>query len=299
MMTSLRRSYTQLITSGGQLVLLFAGFYFESREAWLWCLGLIAVISLFAWYSALRRYRLILSTPTSRIESAAQGFVELLGDAAPNGTHIIGKYSHLPCLWYRYKVERRNHKNEWRTESTGESDAPFLVDDGSGHCVVHPHGAEIITHHKDTWQEADRRYTEWKLLARDRIYALGEFKTAGGSTTTITQNELVKQVLNEWKMDNEDLLKRFDLDNNGFLDIDEWMLARQAAKREANKRLAHERAEPDVHHLMQPNDGRLFLLSNLSPEKLAKRFVLWTWLHLIIFFGALGGIAWLMQQPIF
>jgi len=299
MMTSLRRSYTQLITSGGQLVLLFAGFYFESREAWLWCLGLIAVISLFAWYSALRRYRLILSTPTSRIESAAQGFVELLGDAAPNGTHIIGKYSHLPCLWYRYKVERRNHKNEWRTESTGESDAPFLVDDGSGHCVVHPHGAEIITHHKDTWQEADRRYTEWKLLARDRIYALGEFKTAGGSTTTITQNELVKQVLNEWKMNNEDLLKRFDLDNNGFLDIDEWMLARQAAKREANKRLAHERAEPDVHYLMQPNDGRLFLLSNLSPEKLAKRFVLWTWLHLIIFFGALGGIAWLMQRPLF
>jgi len=296
MMTSLRRSYTQLITSGGQLILLFAGFHFESREAWLWCLGLMAIISLFAWYSALRRYRLILGTPTSRIESAAQGFVELLGDAAPNGTHILGKYSHLPCLWYRYKVERRNHKNEWRTESTGESDAPFIVDDGSGHCVIHPHGAEIITQHKDTWQEADRRYTEWKILERDEIYALGEFTTAGGSTTTITQNELVKQVLNEWKMNNEDLLKRFDLDNNGFLDIDEWMLARQAAKREANKRLAHERAEPDVHHLLKPNDGRLFLLSNLAPEKLAGRFVLWTWLHLTIFFGALAGIAWLLQQ---
>lgn len=296
MITSLRRSYAQLITSGGQLILLFAGFHFESREAWLWCLGLIAIISLFAWYSALRRYRLILGTPTSRIGSAAQGFVELLGDAMPNGTHILGKYSSLPCLWYRYKVECRNHKNEWSTESTGESDTPFLVDDGSGHCVVHPHGAEIITHHKDTWQEADRRYTEWKILERDEIYALGEFTTAGGSTTTITQNELVKQVLNEWKINNEDLLKRFDLDNNGFLDIDEWMLARQAAKREANKRLAHERAEPDVHHLLKPHDGRLFVLSNLSPEKLARRFVLWTWLHLTIFFGALAGIAWLMQQ---
>lgn len=296
MLTSLRRSYTQLITSGGQLILLFAGFHFESREAWLWCLGLMAILSLFAWYSALRRYRLILGTPTSRIGSSAQGFVELLGDAMPNGTHILGKYSSLPCLWYRYKVERRNHKNEWSTESTGESDAPFLVDDGSGHCVIHPHGAEIITQHKDTWQAGDRRYTEWKILERDEIYALGEFTTTGGSTTTITQNELVKQVLNEWKMNNEDLLKRFDLDNNGFLDIDEWMLARQAAKREANKRLAHERAEPDVHHLLKPNDGRLFLLSNLAPEKLAGRFVLWTWLHLTIFFGTLAAIAWLMQQ---
>lgn len=296
MLTSLRRSYTQLITSGGQLILLFAGFHFESREAWLWCLGLMAIISLFAWYSALRRYRLIQGTPTSRIESAAQGFVELLGDAIPNGTHILGKYSHLPCLWYRYKVERKNHKNEWSTESTGESDAPFMVDDGSGHCVIHPHGAEIITHHKDTWQEADRRYTEWKILEHDEIYALGEFTTAGGSTTPLTQNELVKQVLNEWKMDNEDLLKRFDLDNNGFLDIDEWMLARQAAKREANKRLVDERAEPDIHYLLKPHDDKLFLLSNLSPEKLAGRFILWTWLHLGIFFGALGGIVWLLQQ---
>ena len=296
MLTSLRRSYTQLITSGGQLILLFAGFHLGNREAWFWCLGLMAVISLFAWYSALRRYRLILGTPTSRIESAAQGFVELLGDAVADGSPIIGKYSHLPCLWYRYKVEVRDHENKWRTESTGESDAPLMVDDGSGHCVIHPHGAEIISRHKDSWQVADYRYTEWKILEGDEIYALGEFKTAGGSTTTITQNELVKQVLNEWKMDNEDLLKRFDLNNNGFLDMDEWMLARQAAKREANKRLTHARAEPDVHHLLKPHDGRLFLLSNLAPEKLAGRFVLWTWLHLTIFFGALAGIAWLLQQ---
>jgi hypothetical protein len=171
-----------------------------------------------------------------------------------------------------------------------------MVDDGSGHCVIHPHGAEIITQHKDTWQEADRRYTEWKILERDEIYALGEFKTSGGSTTTITQNELIKQVVNEWKMDNDTLLKRFDLDNNGFLDMDEWMLARQAAKREAGKRLAAERAEPDVHHLLKPHDGRLYLLSNLPPEKLAGRFALWSWLNVAIFFGALMGIAWLLQQ---
>ncbi len=296
MLTSLRHSYSQLITSGGQLLLLFAGFHLGNRTAWLWCLGSIAVISLFAWYSALHRLRIINATPTSRIASAAQGYVELLGHAQPQGAPILGKCSLLPCLWYRYKIERKNHKNQWYTESSGESDAPFLIDDGSGQCVIDPAGAEIITQHRDTWQVAGYRYTEWTLLKLDEVYALGEFKTVGGSTSTLTQNDLVNQVLFEWKKDNADLLKRFDLDNSGELDMQEWMLARQAAKREANKRLTEARAAADTHFLLQPHDGRLFLLSNMPPEQLARRYALWTWLHLAILFGALGGVAWMLAH---
>ncbi|MDD5057325.1 MAG: hypothetical protein PHQ60_05600 [Sideroxydans sp.] len=294
MLTSLRRSYSQLITSGGQLLLLFAGFHLGSRTAWLWCLGSMALISLFVWYSALHRLRIVNGTPTSRIGSAAQGYVELLGHARPQGAPILGKCSLLPCLWYRYQIERKNYKNEWHTESSGESDAPFLIDDGSGQCVIDPAGAEIITQHKSTWRVADYRYTEWTLLQQDALYALGEFKTVGGSTSTLTQNDLVNQVLFEWKKDNADLLKRFDLDNSGELDMQEWMLARQAAKREANKHLAEARAEADTNFLLQPHDGRLFLISNLPPEKLASRYALWTWLHLAILFGALGGMAWML-----
>lgn len=176
MLTSLRRQYTQLITSGGQLVLLFAGFYFESREGWLLILSLMSLISLFAWFSALRRSRLIVGTPTSRIASAAQGYVELLGRAHPEGAPILGKYSLLPCLWYRYKLERKNHKNEWRTVDTGESEAPFCLDDGSGTCVIDPRGAEIIARHKDSWWVGDERYTEWKVLQHDEVYSTGRIQ---------------------------------------------------------------------------------------------------------------------------
>lgn len=299
MLSSLRHSYAQLITSGGQLILLFAGFHLGSRTGWLWCLGSMAVISLFAWHSALHRMRLINGTPTSRIASAAQGYAELIGDGRPLNSPILAKYSLLPCLWYRYVVAKKNHKNEWRTEASGESDAPFLLDDGSGQCVVDPQGAEIITQHKDTWQVGDHRYTEWKLLERDEVYALGEFKTAGGSTTTLTQSDLVKEVLSEWKTDNANLFKRFDLNNNSVLDMDEWMLARQAAKREAHKRLADARAEPDTNFMLQPRDGRLFLISNLSPDRLARRYTIWTWVHLAIFFGAMGGLAWVLAQRAF
>jgi len=104
----------------------------------------------------------------------------------------------------------------------------------------------------------------------------------------------VKQVLYEWKLDNANMLQRFDLNSNGLLDMDEWLLARQAAKREARKRLDEARAEADTHFMLKPRDNRLFLISNVSAEKLARRYAMWTWLHLVIFFGALGGIAWFL-----
>lgn len=300
MLTTLRREYAQLITSGGQLFLLIIAIQLESHAGWLWCLGIMALISLLAWYSTLHRLRMVIGTPTSRIGSAAQGYVELIGHGEVYETPILSRYSNLPCLWCRHKLERRNNDNKgWHTQEQGESSAPFIINDGTGKCVVDPQGAEILSRHKDTWTTGDHRYTEWKLLDIDFIYALGEFKTVGGSNTTLTHDELVKQVLSEWKMDNEDLLKRFDLDNNGVLDMREWMLARSAAKREAENRLNQALAEPDTNFMLQPHDGRLFLISNLDPKKLELRYRLWAWAHVVIFFGALAGITWLLEQPNF
>lgn len=300
MLTTLRREYAQLVTSGGQLFLLLVGIKLESRIGWLWCLGSMAVISLFAWYSALHRLRTISGTPTSRIGSAAQGYVELIGRGKVYEAPILSRYSNLPCLWCRYKLERRRGDNKgWHTEESGENSAPFIIDDGTGKSVVDPQGAEILTRHKDSWTLGDRRYTEWRLLDIDLIYTLGEFKTVGGSNTTLTHEELVKQVLSEWKIDNDNLMKRFDLNNNGVLDMQEWMLARQAAKREAEKRLNEALAEPDTNFMLQPHDGRLFLISNLDQDKLALRYKLWTWAHVVIFFGALGGLGWVLGQSQF
>ena len=294
MLVTLRREYAQFITSGAQLLLLLAGFHFHTRPGWLWCLGLMSIISLFAWYSVLYRLRAVSGTPTSRVASAAQGYVELIGRGRSGATPLISKLRVLPCLWYRWKVEQRNGENEWRSLDKGESSDYFVLRDNSGECVIDPEHAEIITKHHDEWIQGDYRYTEWKLIADDYLYVLGEFKTVGGSNTTLTHEELVKQVLSEWKMDNADLLKRFDLDNNGVLDIREWALARSAAKREAEKRLNEVLAEPDTNFMLPPHDGRLFLISNLDQNKLAFRYKLWTWANFVIFFGALGGIAWVL-----
>jgi hypothetical protein len=299
MLTTLRREYAQFITTGGLLLLLFVGFKLESRTGWLWCLGTMSCVSLFSWYSVLHRLRAIASTPTSRIASAAQGYVELIGRGRPGATPLISKLRVLPCLWYRWKVEQRNSKNQWSTLDKGESSNYFMLRDDSGVCVVDPEQAEIITKHRDEWTDGSYRYTEWKLIQDDYIYVIGEFKTVGGSNTSLTHDDLVKQVLSEWKMDNNDLLKRFDLDNNGVLDMREWMLARSAARREAEKRLIEVLAEPDTNFMLRPHNGRLFLISNLDQEKLAFRHKLWAWAHIAIFFGTLGVLGWLLQLPPF
>lgn len=295
MWISLRKHYAELITSCSQLLLLVVAIQSETREGGLICLGLMAPISLVAWVSASRRARIIRDTPTSRIVSAAQGYVELIGrgrslEEAP----LLSKHSALPCLWYRYRVERRNHENKWVTEDKGESDQSFWIDDGSGRCMVHPYGAEILTCHKETWQRGDYRYTEWKLLDIDTLYVIGQFRTLGGGSAQVSLEEEVKALLAEWKLDRQNLHRRFDLDGNGVLDIREWELARQAARREARLGVAEARTAPDVNYLMLPEDGRLFLISNLSQEALARRYSFWAWGHLAIFFGALGGVGWLL-----
>lgn len=293
MLARLRREYVQLVTSGTQLLLLVVAFQIGSRTGWLSCLTVMALISLFAWLSALRRLRAVRDTPTSKIASAAQGYVELIGRGKPlPDSPLISKLRLLPCLWYRYRVERKGSDNKWHTEDRGESNDSFILEDDTGQCIVDPCSAEILTTHKDTWQKNNYRYTEWKLIHHDLIYAIGQFKTIGGSSAAHNINEHVKAVLAEWKQDHETLHERFDLDNNGVLDMQEWMLARQAAKREAHKRISAAHAEPDINFLAQPENKNLFLISNLRQDKLARRYLLWTWIHLAIFFGALGGITW-------
>jgi hypothetical protein len=299
MLDTLRREYAQLVTSGAQLLLLFVAARFNTHTGWLICFGMTAFISLFAWMSALHRLRVVRDTPTSRIASAAQGYVELFGRGklVPDKP-LLSKLTGLPCLWYRYKIERRGSKNEWIHHENDESNGFFMLEDETGSCVIDPSGAEILTHHKETWIKSDYRYTEWLLLHLDSIYTIGHFRTFGGSSVELDVNEEVKNVLAEWKQNMPELRKRFDLNNDGELDMQEWMLARQAAKREATKRMAVERAEPDVNYLIQPSDGRLFMISNIPQEKLERRYWFWVWAHLMIFFGSLGGLGWLLSHKV-
>ncbi len=299
MQFSPRREYAQLITSGGQLLLIAVGFRIGTREGWQFCLPLIALFSLLAWRSSLNRLRAIRDTPTSRIDSAAQGYVELIGRGMPFGDVLLRSHlKQLPCLWYRYKIEERTYtgknRENWRTVESGESPDSFMLRDATGECIVDPEQAEISTIYLDRWNEGDLRYTEWKLLKNDRLYILGEFRTRSGAVEFDPNAELNAR-LAEWKKDMPDLRKRFDLNNDGELNMDEWMLARKAVQREIAKKKREAEAQPDLHLISRPRDGKLYLISNLTPEDLSRRYLYWSWAHLFIFFVALGAFGWVLQ----
>jgi hypothetical protein len=273
------------------VALLLVALDVDTPSAWVACLSLISGISFFAWASNLKRNRTIADTPTSRVASAAPGYVELYGSAINAAEYLAhGRMNRMPCVWYRYVTYQKNSKSEWLEIARGVSDSIFAMDDGSGQCMIDPDHAEVITTHSSTFYEGDYKTVEEQLFASDKIYALGEFTTIGGANTELSQKEDVTALLTEWKKDQPKLLERFDLNGDGQIDLKEWELARRAAVREVEKLHREIRIQPGVHVMRAPHNGQLYLLSNLSPQQLKTRYVWWGWFHLFTFITA-GSVA--------
>lgn len=295
MLVRLRREYANLVTSASQLILLLVGFQLGSRQAWLACLTLMAALSLITWMSALRRHRAMVHTPTSKVASAAQGYVELVGRGkALEGLPVLSPINGLPCLWYRCVIERR-HNDKWVKESDTMSDASFILHDATGQCLIDPDGAEMLLRGRERWTNGDYRYTQWMLVENDPLYALGSFDTKGSVDLQGDVNEDTKALISEWKSRPHELLRRFDLDGNGEIDLREWSLARAQARREVMAARRDTARHAELHTLSRPVDGRLYLISNIEPSKLERRYRAWSAFHLSVFFGSLVAMGWLLE----
>lgn len=291
-----RFSKWQLGGSAIQLVLLIFGAQFESLTGWAITAAAIALVSLVLWIIAWRHVRAVADTPTSKIVSAAQGYVELQGRGrAFDGPPLLSKLSQTPCLWFRYQVEHRRD-DQWDTEDQGESDGSFILDDGSGECLIDPEGAQVLTRSKKTWQTGEYRYTEWFVHPGQNIYALGQFVTRGSVDLRLSLSEDMRTLLAEWKQNPAQLHKRFDLNGDGELDLREWELARAQARREVLASHREARQLADVHVMHLPPAGQLYLLATIPPENILLRYRLWAGFHLLCFFAALGGLGWLLPQ---
>lgn len=120
-------------------------------------LTVIAVACFYGGFSLLRRARLIEDTPTARIRSAAQGYVELNGTVHPDPKNpLIAPLTDTKCCWYRYEIERKSDKN-WRTVEQGTSEYPFLIEDDTGRCIILPKGAEVTPSDQSVWYGSSRQ----------------------------------------------------------------------------------------------------------------------------------------------
>ena len=268
-------------------------------------------------YATLARKRLIEDTPTSRIRSAPQGFVELAGVAGVfEGEPIIAPLTQRPCCWYRYRVEERTGKNsdgdEWRTLESGTSDDIFKLDDGDGVCGIDPEGAEVTPSSRRVWYGNERmpwrelpaqpglfgwvggkryRYTEERIDAGSELLALGHLVTFGGAATSVASVD-VAQILREWKSDRATLLARFDRNNDGQIDMEEWEEARRAAQAEAAKIGQSAAVAPSVDLLSKPKgSGRPFILSAATEEKLRRKQTVIACVSLVVAFCCGVGLA--------
>lgn len=257
---------------------------------------MIGIAALFGWLRAIHHSRLILDTPTSRIASAAQGYIELFGEGKPlSGTPLLSPMNGLPVLWYRLKIEQKSG-DKWITQSDIESDASFLLDDGSGECAVDPEGAEMLVSREDVERRDDMRYTQWCLLQRDPIYAIGEFATLGSIDLAHDTAAQVRELLAQWKADRAELLERFDVDGDGEIDLREWELARAEARREVRRQQAELHSAAEAHVLRKPAGRRLYLISDLDPQQLGRRYQLWGWVFLTAMLAAGGALFWLVTR---
>lgn len=258
--------------------------------------------------------RLIEDTPTCKIRSAPQGYVELEGlGKLMDGPPIIAKLSGLPCVWFRYKIEelvttasgRGGGHSRWETIDKGESTETFWLQDDTGRVVIDPEGAEISPRYKDTWRSSAAiggiahpdyvrsflaasasgrayRFTEERINSGERLYALGLLKSISSYTGMPTVDEDVRALLDDWKKDQPKLIERFDLDKDGKIDEKEWMLARAQARREVMKdRQEETRTFADGLNLLGPTRDRTrpYILSAFTQAELTKRYKLWAALY--------------------
>jgi len=273
---------------------------FGERPGTITALLLLLATGLLGWMRAIRHARLISDTPTARIASAAQGYTELQGRGQPlDGTPLLSPVNGLPVLWYRVRSERRQSDGKWRVESTVESEASFLLDDGSGVCAVDPEGADMLVRRCDVTTRGDTRHTQWSLIRNDTIYALGNFATLGSISPDLDSRAQVRELLTSWKADHAALLQRFDLDGNGELDLREWELARMEAKREVRRRRDEVLAAPEAHVMRKPEGGRLYLISDLDPDTLGRRYRWLAAFHIAVFLGTAAAAAWFGQVGAF
>ncbi|MCP4126635.1 MAG: hypothetical protein GY753_06185 [Gammaproteobacteria bacterium] len=290
--------------------------------------AVVALIGLYLVVRYLRLVRTIEDTPTAKIRSAHQGYVELAGMAVKmEGEPILAPLTGRECCWYRYKVERHGDKH-WHTIEKGSSEHLFLLQDDTGECIIDPDGADVTPEHTDVWHGnrstpstrtgnttvpgrfwklakilgqhttigSRYRYTESRIHHQDPLYAIGLFKSLDEMDHMQQRKEITRELLRDWKQDQAGLRLEFDRNRDGHIDAAEWEQVRHKAARQAQTEQQQLMGENQLHTLSATGSHQHpFLLSSLPEFDLVRRYRLFITLAATAFF--VGGIlsVWLLS----
>jgi len=262
------------------------------NKVWIPVLSVISVASFGWWLYSYKKKRAFEDVPTSRIASAAQGYVEIRGkvEKAP-GCALVGALTKKPCVWYHYKIVERGKGNDQR-ERTIESKAygvPFVLRDETGECLVHPSAAEVTCNPTDTWVKGQITYTEAAISPGDTIYIIGSFSTQATAPDENLEQKTAA-LLKSWLAEPQAFFSRFDADRDGRIGAQE--LAR--ARVEARSELAHRSVnQGGLHALRKSEDGRPFLIfSATNHDDVVKTYSDQVKLHLLVLIASIVFLAY-------
>lgn len=131
----------------------------------------------FGWTLWRRRW-LIADLPTSDAAHVFVGLNEVTGTVAPAGPLLVAPYTAVQCVWYRSVLERevkRGDRRSWKTVDDVSSEAPFWVQDRSGHVLVRPAGASVYARerHVDVHGTRPVRHSSVGVLGPERAGGIG------------------------------------------------------------------------------------------------------------------------------
>lgn len=279
-----------MLTDGlRQLVSHMAGLYFWVT---ILCIFGIGLWLLHIGTRAFWRLRTVTDTPSARVLSAPQGYVELSGFAQPHSGLSRARLTQTPCLWYRFRVEeqrRSGRRNQWVTIEEGETSEPFLLSDASGQCLVEPTSAQLHTRGRTRWEGHSRnpqnrssdqswfgmtfgrryRFTEERIEPGDPLYVLGHFETPRRGPEE--REQLQRALLRVWKRDPK-RISDFDTNGDGHISLEEWERARSKAAQLAQRSEFDRSSAPVLPRVRATADPRQpFVISTYTEEELASK----------------------------
>lgn len=305
--SSLVRSFTPEEYGFTLIILILAaltGFYYFIRE----------------W----KRWHLIKDTPTARLRSVHQGYIELEGKGKSlSDQPVFAPLSNHKCLWYHSLIERKETileqkrtRTEWKVLYRSTSNHSFLLDDGTGICLVNPEDAEIIGNEKLVWHgntewpvrtgilsngsaivalTSRYRYTEQLILPGQHLYIIGHLQTRSPATERSVR-DIARDLLSDWKQNQQQLLKRFDTNRDGEVNLAEWETAREVAFSQAqiiHRQLLH---ETETHHISRTvNDRRPFIISVHPQTELIRKYRRNALFMLTASLGVMSCAIWLLH----
>jgi hypothetical protein len=143
------------------------------------------------------------------------------------------------------------------------------------------------------------RYTEKRMHPEDPLYAIGLFETVGGAGSEFNTDGDVGHLLREWKKNSEQLLARFDENEDGQIDMEEWQKIRETAFKQIQNQHAEQKAKAPVHMLSKTRDSRRpYLLSALPQSDLVKRYSWYSSGLIVTFFVAGMLTTWMISARV-